>query len=286
MNPQGTYRPVSLGEEPLVESPPASATATAVPMMSIVAPANLPEDYVLDVQHNGATIQVNIPPGGVEAGQVFQVPMPNGTANGTTNNNATDSSIPVGHWKDDICACFRYGLCHAHCWTSWLCTAVATAQVIRRLGLDWQGRPTDNASAKAQAFPIIFGVTAVYFVVTWSLALYAAAHDVNADYDSQDPAHNVQLPEPKSYTIPMGWYRFIHYIYWVAATVLLLRVRMLVRQRFAIPGQPAEDLVCSVCCHCCTAAQMLRHTADYDTKPAYLLSDDGLRGTSENVMLL
>jgi hypothetical protein len=103
----------------LIGSPPVG-TIPAVKgesMMQVTAPATLPEGYEFTVMLGSLKFPVKVPPGGVEQGQVFSVPLP--TA-GVPQIHTT--SIPVGAWRDELDGCFNYGACHPHCWTSCLCT--------------------------------------------------------------------------------------------------------------------------------------------------------------------
>lgn len=114
----------SLGES-LVGYPRPGETLPPAPstiQIQVVAPATLPEGYQFDALVNGRTIKVQVPVGGVEKGQTFSVGIAPESIAGSGSNTASGSiSIPVGHWRDDIFDCFKYGICHPHCWTSFLC---------------------------------------------------------------------------------------------------------------------------------------------------------------------
>jgi Cys-rich protein (TIGR01571 family) len=275
----GSYGPVSLQEEtsaPLQErflgAPPEVSTAQATPMIQIIAPADLPEGYELPIQVGSTgSATITIPPGGVERGQTFAVPMPE------TTNVAPAIHIPVGHWRDTPWDFFQYGPCHPHCWTSWLCTFLATGQVIRRVGFNWTGVTAVDAREKAQAFPIILAIVALYMFLHFTLLFIVVALDPeDPDADSSDP--NYVPPEPTmAFLVVLEMYKWWHFAYWILSTVILAHTRRSLRQKYGIPaacGQ--EDIVCAVCCHCCVAAQMLRHTTDYNVYPSYLCTDTGL----------
>jgi len=143
-------------------------------MIEIVAPATLMEGYRLETQVGEQVITVIIPPGGVEKGQKFTVPM-TGTAMGVGGAPAVKkTNVPVGHWKDGFCDCLNYGCCHAHLCTSCWCHALAAGQVISRLQLNWLGRPTNSQSEKASAFTTLFTISMVYFglkVLLWFIIM-------------------------------------------------------------------------------------------------------------------
>jgi hypothetical protein len=107
--------------EGLISRPDISSlpTVSGQSMMQITAPATLPEGYELPVQLGSSQFKVKVPMGGIEQGQVFSVPIPHETI---VQAASVASSIPVGAWRDSECDCFKYGLCHPHIWTSYLCT--------------------------------------------------------------------------------------------------------------------------------------------------------------------
>jgi hypothetical protein len=86
-------------------------------MMEVVAPATLSEGYTFDVDIEGKTTTITVPQGGVEEGQSFTVAMPSMLQVGLLPR----VNVPVGQWRDGICECCKYGICHNHLWTSWCC---------------------------------------------------------------------------------------------------------------------------------------------------------------------
>jgi hypothetical protein len=125
-----SYAPVSTmdgtaatGNERLVETPSSVPTASAVAMVEVVAPASLPEGYQFQAQvAGGRTVTVTVPPGGIEQGQKFSVPLgPSGPSPLASATSQGTIHIPVGHWRDGLFDCFNYGACHPHCWTSACC---------------------------------------------------------------------------------------------------------------------------------------------------------------------
>lgn len=214
--------------------------------------------------------------GGIERGQTFSVPFPD-LATTKVSGMATGAAmvaIPVGHWRDQWYECFSHGLCHPHLWTSCMCTFLATGQVIRRLGLDARGSITNKPAEKATAFPLILTAVIVYFVVHIILAIVAVALDPNSGHE--DEPDYMKLPKPKSYYWVMTIYNIWNWTYWIVTTIILMKTRQTVRQMYAIPAAEFEDCFFSVFCHCCVAAQLLRHTTDYNVYPSHCLSDTGL----------
>ena len=127
-------------EESLVGYPrpgtqlPAATISNA--QIQVVAPATLPEGYEFDAIVGNTTLKVKVPAGGVEKGQSFPVSVtpdillrPTTSSAGNVNigmpgniGPSATISIPVGHWRDSLFHCFRYGPCHPHCWTSFCCS--------------------------------------------------------------------------------------------------------------------------------------------------------------------
>lgn len=71
------------------------------------------------------------------------------------------------------------------------------------------------------------------------------------------------------------------YAYFGFSIFVLFHVRKYVRQKYAIPQHescPAgcEDVCCAVCCPLLTAAQLLRHTTDYDTYHSSCCTETGV----------
>lgn len=84
----------------------------------IIAPATLPEGYVLEAEVGGPgakkNVSVEIPPGGVVEGQVFLVPLPDDFAVGV--------QAPTGRWKDGTFDVFKAGICHPSLICALCCT--------------------------------------------------------------------------------------------------------------------------------------------------------------------
>jgi Cys-rich protein (TIGR01571 family) len=297
-----SYTPVSLQEtlqgsftiedadhplqESLVTNPASIPAASFVPVLQIEAPATLPEGYELSVIYgeNKESLKVKVPAGGIEKGQTFTVPFPEQLTHATSMMNV---SIPVGSWRDGLFEFFKHGFCHPHLWTTWLCTLLATGQVIRRMGLDWEGNPTDSAQRKAAAFPTLLVIVVVYFAVHLTIYFVMVSVLPDDDEDAEDEVKEYEDGEyhpedeeeepPPAFFILYFLYRFWHLVYWVGSTIVLVRTRRSVRQRYGIPGDDAEDCVCAIACHCCVASQLLRHTTNYDVYPSYSCeSDTGL----------
>ena len=109
---------VDLGQQNVVDLPAGQALppATTIPLVQVVAPATLPEGYEFMAAIGDRTIQVVVPPGGIEQGQKFEVPFPQ-----HLESALVGGSVPVGRWRDGLLDCFRYGVCHPALWTGCAC---------------------------------------------------------------------------------------------------------------------------------------------------------------------
>jgi hypothetical protein len=76
----------------------------------------------------------------------------------------------------------------------------------------------------------------------------------------------------------------LHLAYYVFTVVVLIRVRRQVRERYGIPAQGNEDVCCSCVCPCFVAAQMLRHTTDYDTYPSTCCTETGIPAYAPSIV--
>jgi len=252
-------------------------TMTATPMIEVVAPATLSEGYKFDAHIGDKTFQVTVPPGGIEGGQKFMVPMDN-TSSESINNFATNClvpkiAVPVGHWKDGLCDCCSYGPCHNHCLMAFFCPLPAAGQVISRLKLNVWGKPAANNNESAGAFQKLVTLTIAYFSITVLLNLTLAPYDV-------DP-NDGGLPPPPFMFFLQIFRAILHYAYLSVLIIVLWNVRSYVRNKYAIPKDETcqlecEDLLCAVCCSHLSVAQLLRHTTDYETYNATCCTRTGV----------
>ena len=188
---------------------------------------------------------------------------------------------PVGAWKDGLCDCFKYGICHAHLWLACCCRSIALAQVMVRMRLNWCGEAA-SVSAAAKTFKTVCFITFTYLALDYALSLasnmlygkyindltlsgYAQDHEGIEDYFEQDENTNTADAPVGFYIMTylrqiMG-YAFMFY-FWIAA----IRIRRAIREKHAIPEQNCVG--CVVCCGCCKVMQMTRHTSDYDKYPS------------------
>lgn len=144
---------------------------------------------------------------------------------------------------------------------------VAAGQVISRLRLTWTGRP-GNVHETTGAFQLLFVIVIAYCI------LHFGGTIISAFYDEDD------LPA----IILDNFDLVLHATYFLFTVVILIRVRKQVREKYGIPAQGNEDICCSACCPCFVAAQMLRHTTDYDTYPSTCCTATGIPAYAPSIV--
>lgn len=175
-------------------------------------------------------------------------------------SNKSKSTVPVGHWRDGLWDVCSHGPAHGSSWTACCCVPIAAAQVISRLHLTAWGRPHAVTHQRTAIFRIIVASVASFWCTRVLLFLIIAILDPNTDRD------RAEWVEPgEAYYALCAFDDLLAYVYMVLCVVQLRNVRSYVRTAYAIPGSNAADVGCSVVCPCFVAAQLLRHTADYDT---------------------
>jgi Cys-rich protein (TIGR01571 family) len=206
---------------------------------------------------------------------------------------------PVGAWKDGLCDCFKYGICHPHLWLACCFRSIALAQVMVRMRLNWCGEAA-SVSAAAKTFKTVFVITVIYYALDYSLSIasntiyakynqdailsaYVQDYTGYEDYFEQDESTNTD--GTTAAVLPVGFYvvyyirQILGYAFWFYFVIAAVRTRRAIREKHAIPEQTCvgcEDVVCVACCGCCTVMQMSRHTADYDKYPAQCCTETGL----------
>lgn len=84
-----------------------------LPMVDVVAPANLPEGYTFEAEIDGCRFMATVPAGGVRKGQAFSCYI--------RDVDKVDSDIPVGTWRDDLFSCLKHGMSHPMFLNSFIC---------------------------------------------------------------------------------------------------------------------------------------------------------------------
>eukprot|EP00816_Leptocylindrus_hargravesii_P001722 CAMPEP_0196806844 /NCGR_PEP_ID=MMETSP1362-20130617/6773_1 /TAXON_ID=163516 /ORGANISM="Leptocylindrus danicus, Strain CCMP1856" /LENGTH=311 /DNA_ID=CAMNT_0042180513 /DNA_START=87 /DNA_END=1022 /DNA_ORIENTATION=+ len=273
-----------IDESGLIERPDATAlpVATAVPMVEVTAPATLPEGYTFQATAAGRSFNVRVPTGGVEKGQRFSVPMPS-EDDDFAAVCASRISVPVGHWKDGICSCFRFGICHAWLWMTCCCPLLATAQVQTRLNLNFcgnekSGRATNPSGWKGENMAIHLSITIIFLVVYFRNLFYVMPLlQKVVELGTEDPTSPEIADLEEELESYQQMIRISAYAFGIYAFVVFYRTRKAIRRRYAIPQEICcEDAVCIACCRCCAVAQYGRHTADYERHRSVCFSTTGV----------
>ena len=77
---------------------------TGLPMVDVVAPADLPGGYHFEAEIEGKRFLATVPQGGVRRGETFSCLM--------RSLETVGADVPVGRWRDRICDYGVYGFCH------------------------------------------------------------------------------------------------------------------------------------------------------------------------------
>jgi len=125
------------------------------------------------------------------------------------------------------------------------------------------GEPGPLISTR-RTFAVVVILTVSFYVYYTALEFAEMAYDA-AYYESA----------PKVISI----LKFVgNLLFSIWAIYSLCRTRENVRARYQIPEKRCvgcEDLCCSLWCGCCTAAQLLRHTGEYETYPGTCCTKTG-----------
>ncbi len=230
-----------------------------------------------------------MPLGGVEQGQKFTVPFSShlnnsssagGGGGGYSGTAIPRVSVPVGAWKDGLCACCSLGCIHPVIWNAYCCPLILVGQIMVRLRLTFLGDeiPYNSSSAimNSQAgatFKILAGITILRLVITNIISITANSLLLGAS-TYEEAQHDNQI-----IAVLTGITYTINIAYAILLVYLIAITRYRIRSRYGIPEQDCrgcEDCCCAFWCHCCTVSQMARHTADYDSYAAQCCSETGL----------
>ncbi|GAX13635.1 hypothetical protein FisN_14Lh354 [Fistulifera solaris] len=226
-----------------------------VPMVDVVAPADLPGGYNFEAEFEGQRFLATVPAGGVKEGETFTCYM--------RQLDSMTIDTPIGYWRDGICGLCSHGCCHPVVWNSILCPLVALAQVQYRANLDFLGRPNlfyGAAPNRAMMVTIIL----FWIVINAMLLLgYNIKWSQNMD---------LTIADWTSLAVINGAYMcFIVFV--TQSTRSSLRDKYLIREQAC---SDLEDLCCATCCLPCSISQMSRHTGNYNEYEAVCCSRTGL----------
>lgn len=264
-------------------SPPLAETVLvevdAAPVgVNVVAPANLPEGYELNVTVGGLNLRVAVPPGGVQEGQPFQaivLPDRQPINDTRTSQNAEENNAkftpPRGSWRGRLCECWMR-LCNAQtCLTIW-CPPCAVGQIMTRMSLGYCGKPLmRDKIQKMSTYRFV-----LFFTVLFEIFIWATSAMVNVN--NRDGKPYVTDDKETSFLMILEILQDVFSLaFAIYCFVITVRTRKFIRQKYEIPTKccgKCEDLCCSVFCGICTVTQMAHHTADLSQ--ANCCSDNGL----------
>lgn len=191
------------------------------------------------------------------------------------------ASIPVGHWRDSLWSLCMYGPLHCTVLNSCCCVPVAAGQLMTRLQLNHWGYPTTKEYTGA--FQRLLYLVVSFWIVRTFLLIIIALLDPNTETD--------EWVEPGwAYHIFAIFDSLLAYIYFGFSVLLLRNIRVHVRSKYAIPESGdcpvsgCEDCCCSLACPCLVAAQMMRHTADYEIYGGRCCTENGLVATAPSIV--
>lgn len=257
-------------------------TASDMSLVEVVAPATLAEGFEFDALHHGETIRVRVvslirhpfvyvnfmsnkltsgvflitfpqPQGGVKKGQRFNTQF---LTQRHTHQAITIDDRPTGFWKDHICDCFIFGICHPSLVNALIFPQILLAQVMTRMQLNFIGSPGTPQQ-----------VTKTYkYVLCIVIAYYIVGMIFPPTIDGQ--------PNP-NHIIGLAGFLFLLY-----TVIAIARTRRAVRTHYGIPETKtcgaSNDCCCAFWCGNCTVSQLARQTADYETTNARFFSKNGL----------
>jgi len=263
--------------EPLIHQATAYDILDPPAMVSVKAPAALPEGYVfqasVQVQSNSGNeseqreIQVKVPAGGVTKGQSMLVPF-------TSTADGAVIVAPAGEWKDGILDCCNLGIFHPSLLCGFFCPQPGMGQIMQRMNLNILGSNGTKKNTK-DTFKIMVVLFILYSgVQTMNLYLRKPStdgvdDDIAYDIDTLSNFKNVSPLVIAGISVAL---LFVLYFF-----IVQLRTRKAVRTHYSIPeGVCGEDVCYTLLCSCCSLSQMLRHTGQYEKYDGVCCSERGL----------
>ena len=132
------------------------------------------------------------------------------------------------------------------------------------------------------AFRILFIIQAIHFLVIVNSYIFLYVFYAILIKQLSDPkptdtdpsyllyvAHALQTP---------------NWICIIIEIIVVCRIRKFVRTKYAIQGSNCDDCLLSVFCRCCSIAQMLRHTTDYNIYSSNFCTPTGLDPSAPSIV--
>jgi len=222
----------------------------------VVAPAALPAGYALELVVYGKPYTVTLPYA-VKEGQEFELPYEpqddekdeiypvlTSSTDDTAGDNKLDGEKAA--WRHSIWGCCDV-LTQATFWMACLCPPVLLAQIVSRLGLDYQGRTTSSRVEASLSYNRI--------ILTWMSVLGVASY--------------------------VGWMVFSMMFAAILLATVGVTVRKHLRSRYRMDErrpcvQKPFDCVTMFVCGPCALIQMARQTHDDKEYPGQCCTTNGL----------
>ena len=189
----------------------------------------------------------------------------------SSSGGAYESTLALGHWKDDLFDCCKFGVFHPS--FMWACCVpqILMAQVLTRLKMNLWAEPAPENEYKV-TFRRMLILVRLYWIISGILAPPGPEFEAQEDGTMKVTRTDSSL-----------WQRCVHNLiismFSLYSLILLIKLRIAVRRRGAIPEKYCagmEDCCCAFWCGCCTVAQIARQTADFDERRALCCSPTGL----------
>jgi Cys-rich protein (TIGR01571 family) len=229
-----------------------------LPMVDVVAPADLPGGYQFEAEIDNKHFLATVPAGGVSKGQTFSCHM----------REMKVSDIPVGRWRDGLFDCFRYGITHPMLLNSILCPLLALSQVEGRLGLDVMGRHASPDTPRTGLWSTRgMMITVLVFWACMNTLIISGFEYKLHNFVSLSPADIISLVLVNGGMI----------LFAINATV---NTRTFLREKYGIQEDNKQskirDFVSAIFCLPLSIAQMGRHTTSYEEYEGACCNDTGL----------
>jgi len=240
-------------------------------VVSVLAPADLPPGYELEVMVENRIYTIEVPEEGVKWGGTVLAPF--------SRRRFVDlpSKATIGRWKDKLCHCCRYGCCTAVCCSTLFCPQILMAQIMTRMNLNWCGTSAPMQVTSTVFRTIVLGIALVSVLTVCERFMFPES-SVISDTFSIDI---YELTGTEEGSVVGQVFHFIsslpYVLFLIYYFIVLAKTRSFVRKRYSIPNKcPCQDYCCSLMCSWCVLSQMARHTADYTSTKSQFCTRTGL----------
>lgn len=262
------------------------ATFSSHKTLLVVAPATLEENFTFDVTLGNKQYTVTVPPGGVQEGEEFEIPIPEddeerATLPSRSSDSTNGSSVgmtspaPNGHWRTHLFSCCDI-LTQATFWMAMVCQPILIAQLLTRLRLNFKGDANlDEVSPNSQ-----------------QTAFVEAKEEASLSFNKIVFSFVTVLFLGNFFP---GVGLLIIAIYICLLTIVVgANIRSSMRKRYSIAPKMecmekrnigrCEDCLCMSFCGCCNLIQMARHTHNDKEYPGYCCTTTGLEAGAPKIL--